>query len=303
MLPSHGRFDYSPITARGDFSWPEGKRLAVYIVVCLEHFSYGEGGLGLSYSPGIPHPNTYNWAWREYGNRVGGWRLLALLQQHGIPPTVLLNSECYEHCPQLVDAYRAAGAEFVAHGRTNSIHPNDLDEEAERAMIRDVVEMMTEREGKAPAGWMSPGANPSAVTEDRLAENGFRYTLDWPMDDQPVWMRTRGGPLLSIPYPHEVNDVPMIAFHHGIAGAFAEMMIDNLDELLEQSAQQPLVCGIVTHSFIMGQPYRLRRFRTAVEYLVGLTGVWITTPGAIAEHYAGIEAPPAAAASDVAEAG
>jgi allantoinase len=304
MLPSHGRFDYSPITARPDFTWPDGRRLAVYIAVCLEHFSYGEGGLGLSYSPGIPHPNTYNWAWREYGNRVGGWRLLALLQQHGIPPTVLLNSECYEHCPQLVDAYRAAGTEFVAHGRTNSIHPNDLDEEAERAMIRDIVEMMTEREGKAPAGWMSPGANPSAVTEDRLAENGFRYTLDWPMDDQPVWMRTRGGPLLSIPYPHEVNDVPMIAFHHGTAGAFAEMMIDNLDELLEQSAQQPLVCGIVTHSFIVGQPYRLRRFRAAVEHLVGLPGVWITTPGAIAEHYTGVvEAPPAAAESDVAAAG
>ena len=303
MLPSHGRFDYSPITARPDFTWPEGKRLAVYVTVCLEHFSYGEGGLGLSYSPGIPHPNTYNWAWREYGNRVGGWRLLALFDEHGIRPTVLLNSECYEHCPQLVDAYRAAGTEFVAHGRTNSIHPNDLDEEAERAMIRDIVEMMTQREGKAPAGWMSPGANPSAVTEDQLAENGFRYTLDWPMDDQPVWMRTRGGPLLSIPYPHEVNDVPMIAFHHGTAGAFAQMMIDNLDELLEQSAQQPLVCGIVTHSFIVGQPYRLRRFRTAVEHLVGLPGVWITTPGAIAEHYAGIEAPPAAAASDVAAAG
>jgi allantoinase len=303
MLPSHGRFDYSPITARPDFTWPEGRRLAVYIVVCLEHFSYGEGGLGLSYSPGIPHPNTYNWAWREYGNRVGAWRLLALLQQHGIPPTVLLNSECYEHCPQLVDAYRAAGTEFVAHGRTNSIHPNDLDEEAERAMIRDIVEMMTEREGKAPAGWMSPGANPSAVTEDQLAENGFRYTLDWPMDDQPVWMRTRGGPLLSVPYPHEVNDVPMIALHHGTAGAFAEMMIDNLDELLEQSAQQPLVCGIVTHSFIVGQPYRLRRFRAAIEHLVGLPGVWITTPGAIAEHYPRIEAPPAAAASDIGAAG
>src|SRR4029450_2525334 len=96
-----------------------------------------------------------------------------------------------------------AGTEFVAHGRTNSIHPNDLDEEAERAMIRDIVEMMTEREGKAPAGWVSPGANPSPVTEDQLAENGFRYTLDWPMDDQPVWMRTRGGRVLGIPSPHE----------------------------------------------------------------------------------------------------
>lgn len=302
MLPTHGRFDYSPITARRDFSWPDGKRLAVYIAICVEHFSYGEGGLGLSYSPGIPQPNTYNWAWREYGNRVGGWRLLELLEQHGIPPTVLLNTECYEHCPELVDAYRAAGSEFVAHGRTNSIHPNDLDEDAERGMIRKIVEAMSGHEGKAPSGWMSPGANPSAVTEDLLGEHGFRYTLDWPMDDQPVWMRTRGGPLLSVPYPHEVNDVPMIALHHGTADAFAEMVIDNLDELLERSGQQPLVCGIVTHTFIVGQPFRLRRFSTAVEHLVGLPDVWLTTPGAIAEHYAGIEAPPEAA-SDVAAAG
>jgi allantoinase len=291
MLPTHGRFDYSPITARPDFSWPEGKRLAVYIAVCVEHFSYGEGGLGLSYSPGIPHPNTYNWAWREYGNRVGGWRLLSLFEQRGITPTVLLNTECYEHCPELVDAYRAAGTEFVAHGKTNSIHPNDLDEDAERTMMREIVETMTDREGRPPEGWMSPGANPSAVTEDLLAEHGFRYTLDWPMDDQPVWMRTRGGPLLSVPYPHEVNDVPMIVFHDGTAGAYANMVVDNLDELLERSSEQPLVCGIVVHTFIVGQPYRLRRFRAALDHLVAMPDVWLTTPGRIAEHYAGIEAP------------
>ena len=128
---------------------------------------------------------------------------------------MLLNTECYEHCPELVDAYRAAGAEFVAHGRTNSTHPNDLDEDAERELIRSVYETMSRHEPLPPGGWMSPGANPSAVTEDLLAEAGFRYTLDWPMDDQPAWMRTRGGPLLSVPYPHEVNDVPMIVFHHG----------------------------------------------------------------------------------------
>jgi hypothetical protein len=292
MLPTHGRFEYSPIVGRQDFSWPDGKRLAVYIAVCVEHFSYGEGGLGLSYSPGIPHPNTYNWAWREYGNRVGGWRLLELLQAHGIPPTVLLNTECYEHCPELVDAYRAAGSEFVGHGTTNSTHPNDLDEDAERAMIRQVASAMSQHEGTAPRGWMSPGANPSAVTEDLLAESGFRYTLDWPMDEQPVWMRTRGGPLMSVPYPHEVNDVPMIAFHHGTAEAFADMVIDSLDELAERSVDQPLVCGIVTHTFIVGQPFRVRQFRKAVEHLVRLPGVWLTTPGRIFDHYTGIEASP-----------
>jgi peptidoglycan/xylan/chitin deacetylase (PgdA/CDA1 family) len=266
----------------------------VYIAVCIEHFSYGDGGLGLPYSPGLSHPNTYNWAWREYGNRVGGWRLLDLLDQHDVPPTVLLNTECYEHCPELVDAYRAAGSEFVAHGRTNSVTPNELDESDEREMIRDVFETMSRKEDKAPAGWMSPGANPSAVTEDLLAETGFTYTLDWPMDDQPTWLRTRGGPILSVPYPQEVNDVPTIVLHDGTAPAFAEMMTDNLDELAEQSERQPLVCGITIHSFIMGQPYRLRQFRRAVEHLAGLPEVWLTTPGEIATHYADIVAPEAA---------
>jgi hypothetical protein len=300
MLPSHGRFEYSPITDRDDFSWPDGGRLAVYIAVCIEHFSYGEGGLGLPYSPGIPHPNTYNWAWREYGNRVGGWRLLELLERHGMPPTALLNTECYEHCPELVDAYRAAGTEFVAHGKTNSVHPNELDEDAERELVRDVFETMSRHEGKPPGGWMSPGANPSRVTEDLLAETGFTYTLDWPMDEQPTWLRTRGGPLLSVPYPQEVNDVPMVVLHHGTGPAFADMMVDNLDELHEQAERQPLVCGIVVHSFIVGQPFRLRRFRRALEHLVSLPHVWLTTPGQIAEHYAELHPAEAAATSGIA---
>jgi hypothetical protein len=300
MLPSHGRFEYSPITGRDDFSWPHGRRLAVYIAVCLEHFSYGEGGLGLLYSPGIPHPNTYNWAWREYGNRVGGWRLLEVLEQHRMPPTVLLNTECYEHCPELVEAYRAAGTEFVAHGKTNSVHPNELDEDAERELVRDVFETMSRHEGKPPGGWMSPGANPSRVTEDLLAETGFTYTLDWPMDEQPTWLRTRGGPLLSVPYPQEVNDVPMVVLHHGTGPAFADMMVDNLDELHEQSERQPLVCGIVVHSFIVGQPFRLRRFRRALEHLVSLPNVWLTTPGQIAEHYAELHPAETAATSGIA---
>jgi allantoinase len=285
LLPSHDRFGYSAITERPDFSWPEEKRLAVYVAVCMEHFSYGSGGLGLSYSPGLPHPNTYNWAWREYGNRVGGWRLLALLEQHGIPATVLLNTECYAHCPELVAAYRAAGAEIVGHGRTNSTHPNDLDEDAERELIRDVHDAITREEGAPPAGWMSPGANPSAVTEDLLAEAGFRYTLDWPMDDQPVWLQTRGGPLLSIPYPHEVNDVPTVVFHDATASAFERMIVDNLAEMVDQSEHQPLVCGITLHTFIFGQPFRLRRLRDALASLRDLPGVWLTTPHAIADHF------------------
>ena len=294
-LPSHERFEYSPIVERTAFEWPGGKRLALYIAVCVEHFSYDEGGLGLSYSPGIAHPNTYNWAWREYGNRVGGWRLLELLAQREVAPTVLVNSTCYDHCPELLVAYAEAGSELVGHGRTNSELQNGLEESAERELIVEVRDRIGQAHGGPPAGWMSPGANPSRRTEDILAEEGFGYTLDWPLDDQPTWLSTRGGPLLSVPYPHEVNDVPLIALHHGSGASFAEAAVDNFDELLEQSRQQSLVYGIVLHTFIVGQPFRLRRFREALDHMLRFRDdLWITTPGAIAAHWREIE-PPAAA--------
>ena len=294
-LPDHHRFPYSPIGGRSAFSWPGSAKLAVYLAVALEHFSYDADGLGLSYSPGLPQPNTYNWAWREYGNRVGGFRILDLLQQLAMPPTVLLNTACYEHCPELVEAYRRAGAEFVGHGRTNSLHLNGLSEADERAIVREVYDVITAHEGAPPAGWMSPGANPSRRTEDLLAGQGFRYTLDWPMDDQPAWMRTSQGPLLSVPYPHEVNDVPAIAFHDVTAPAFAEMVCDTFDEMTGQAQKQPLVLGIVIHSFIVGQPFRLRHFRKALTHVTEeRSDVWLTTPGKIAQHFESVvHSPPA----------
>jgi allantoinase len=286
MLRDHGRFPYSAIVRRPDFSWPGGRRLAVHVTVNLEHFAYGEG-LGISYSPGIPHPNTYNWAWREYGNRVGVWRLLELFERLELPVSLLLNAEVYHHCPEVVAAFRQQRAEMLGHGRTNSEHQNDFDEAGEAALIREVTDTIRRFEGQPPRGWLSPGVNPSALTPDLLQEAGYTYILDWPMDDQPVWMKTRRGHILSVPYPHEVNDIPMIAIHHGTAPAFADMIIDNFDEMLEQSRAQPLVFGIALHAFIAGQPFRLRHLRRALEYItVQRARIWLATTGQVAQHFA-----------------
>lgn len=294
MLPTPGRFPYSPIVDRPDFTWPGGKRLAVYVALCVEHFAYGSG-LGLPYSPGLQHPNTYNWAWREYGNRVGGWRLIELFDEYRLPLSVLLNTECYEHCPELVAAHRRRGDEIVAHGRTNSEHQNGMEVEAERRLIAEATQAIASHEGAAPTGWMSPGAHPSANTEDLLAEAGYGYTMDWPMDDQPVWLKTKGGPLLAMPYPHEVNDVPMVVLHDGTAQAFADMAIDNLDEMLGQSEQQALVYGMTIHTFIVGQPFRIRQFRRVLDHLnKHQDRIWFTTAGACARHYASLFPAPSA---------
>ena len=258
----------------------------MYIALNLEHFAYGEG-LGLSYSPGIPHPNTYNWAWREYANRVGVWRLIELFDRLELPVSLLLNSEVYQHCPEVVTAFRQRGDEVLGHGRTNSEHQNDFDEAGEAALIRDVTEAIMRFEGQPPRGWLSPGVNPSAVTPDLLQEAGYTYVLDWPMDDQPVWMTTRQGRILSVPYPHEVNDIPMIAIHHGTAPAFAEMIVDNFDEMLDQSRAQPLVFGIALHAFLVGQPFRLRQLRRAFEHVARRRPeIWLATTGAIARYFA-----------------
>lgn len=284
------RLTYSPIESRPDFTWPEGKRLAVYVALCVEHFSYGSG-LGLAYSPGLQHPNSYNWGWREYGNRVGGFRLARLFDEYEFPLAILLNTACYEHCPELVEQFRRRGDEIVAHGHTNSENPNSMDAEEEAAVIDHVVSLIEKNEGRAPKGWMSPGAHPSAVTEDLLKQRGFGYTLDWPIDDQPAWLDTKHGPLMSVPYPHEVNDVPMIALHHGTGSAFADMAIDNLEEMLVQSRSQSLVFGITIHTFLVGQPFRLRQFRRVLDRLKEHQDrIWFTTPGQIHDHYAALSA-------------
>ncbi|WP_188486942.1 polysaccharide deacetylase family protein [Williamsia phyllosphaerae] len=288
-LPTPGRFVHSAITSRPQFSWPHDARLAVYVAVNCEHFAYDDGPTGLGYTPGMDQPDTYNWGWREYGNRVGGFRVAETLERVGIRPTLLVNTEVYDHAPDLIAAFRALDADVVAHGRTNSVQPNQLDPEDERRAIDEVYRAIERHEGSAPRGWMSPGANPSRVTEDLLAARGFSYTLDWPIDDQPVWLTTKGGPLLSVPYPHEVNDLPVFVHHHGTATEFEAMIVDSFDELKENSRQQPVVLAISVHTFLTGQPYRLRRFRAALEHMTAnADGVWFTTAGDIAEHYRGL---------------
>ena len=194
------------------------------------------------------------------------------------------------------DLLRARGDEVVGHGRTNAERACDFSPHVEAQRIGECVARIAAEEGNPPLGWMSPWVNQSAQTPDLLAEAGLRYTLDWPMDDQPVWMRTDSGPLLSVPYPHEVNDVPTVVLHHATAPSFASAIVDNLDEMLAQSEQQALVCGITIHTFIVGQPFRLRRFRAALEHLLDLPGVWLTTPGEIANHYTALHPPPGATA-------
>lgn len=286
-LPGHGRFDYRPITRRPPWRWPGGAGLAVYLGFNLEHFAFGEG-LGACLGPVSPHPDVLNYSWREYGNRVGAWRCLDLFGELGLPAAAILNTSLYDHCPELVAACVARGDELVGHGHTNAERQGGWSEAAEAALLASCRERMVRESGQRPAGWLSPWISESRVTPDLLAEAGYGYTLNWCHDDQPVAMRTRSGRRLwSVPYPQELNDIPMVMARQMDARDFCDLVIDNLEEMLEQARHAPLVMGLALHPYIVGQPYRLRHLRRALQRVAAARDAgqaWCTTPGAIAHH-------------------
>lgn len=286
-LPHHGRYDYSAIVHRPDYAWPGGRRLAVYLALNLEHFAFGEG-LGASLGPPSPQPDVLNYSWRDYGNRVGVWRLLELFENLRMPSAVLLNTSIYDYCPDVLAPFRSRGDEMVGHGHTNSQRQGALDEDGERALIEQCMLRMAQEEGAAPKGWLSPWISESVHTPDLLQEAGYTYTLNWCQDDQPIRFKTRQGQLWSVPYPQELNDIPAIMARHVSGEGFANMIVDTYDEMLEQSRAQPLVMGIALHPYIVGHPHRIRHLRRALAHVVADGWAWVTTPGAIADHVASL---------------
>jgi peptidoglycan/xylan/chitin deacetylase (PgdA/CDA1 family) len=290
-LANHDRYDYVPLRGRPDYSWPGGKKLAVYFALNLEHFAFGEG-LGAELAPGGPQPDVLNYAWRDWGNRVGAWYLLDAFDGLRLPMAALVNSAIYDYAPQLAAACRARGDEIVGHGRTNAERQGILDETAEGALIAAATARATKEEGHPPQGWLGPWISQSRHTPDLLAEAGYGYLLDWCMDDQPIWFRCRGDRrILAVPYPQEANDIPSVVGRKDGATQFADIVVDQFDEMLELSKARPLVMGVALHAYIVGQPHRLRHLKRALRHIAAhRDAIWLTTPGAIARHCAGLPA-------------
>ncbi|MFO1079422.1 MAG: polysaccharide deacetylase family protein [Reyranellaceae bacterium] len=290
-LRSHDRYDYVPLHGRPDYRWPDGRRLAVYFALNLEHFAFGEG-LGAELAPGGPQPDVLNYAWRDWGNRVGAWYLLEAFEALGLPLAALVNSAMYDYAPSLVAAFRARGDEIVGHGRSNAERQGVLPEDAERALIVEATHRIAEAEGRPPEGWLGPWISQSPLTPDLLAQAGYRYLLDWCHDDQPVWFRCRGGRrLLAVPYPQEANDIPAIVGRKMDGDAFADLIVDQFDEMLELSQARPLVMGVALHAYLVGQPHRLRHLKRALRHIARHRDrIWLTSPGAVARHCAALPA-------------
>jgi allantoinase len=282
----NSRYPYTPIRGRSLQAWPGGKKLAFYIALNIESYSI-EGGMMEELLPASPPPDVLNYSWCDYGNRVGVWRLLELFDELSWPVTLLINSQVYDHTPQIVAAFRERGDEIACHGRTNAERQSGLTNEEERTLIREATARLTAMEGMQPRGWLSPWITETWSTPDLLKEAGYKYLLDWACDDQPVWMRTAAGPLLSVPYPQELNDSSTIIGRRLAMSDFADMIVDQFDEMCEQAKSGPLVMSLALHPHVTGQPFRVRQLRRAFRHIADSSSdLWFTRAGGIADYFA-----------------
>jgi hypothetical protein len=285
-------YAYDPLVARVGGRWPNGRGLAVYVAVGAEAYRSDPQGHAESLLEGMPAPDLVNDAWRGYGNRVGAFRLLNELEEAGLPATLLLNTLVYDEAPAVTDAARRVGAEVVGHGVSNSDSLADMTAAEQQLYLESVASRIEREEGTRPGGWSSPWLAHREDTLDALAAAGYRYLLDLRPDDQPFWLATTPDPLLVIPYALELNDSTTMIGRGVGATDFAEMVVDEFDELLGAAEEFPLVMSVVLHSYISGVPFRLRQIRRALRHIAHHSDrVWLTQPAGIHAAFSELASP------------
>ena len=297
MLPTD-RIAYSPINERPALKLPDGARMVVWVIVNVEEWDPTQPMPRTVLTPpagGSPMPDVPNWAWHEYGNRVGFWRFVEVFDALSIPAVLAINGSALAAYPAIVRAALDREWEFMGHGFTQR---NMQKVEDERADIRKTREVIREATGKPPRGWLGPGLTETWETPDLLVEEGYDYVADWVLDDQPVWLRTRSGPLLNLPYTQECNDVAMMLIQHHKASEYSDRALDQFEQIYADAAGSARVMALVVHPYIMGAPHRLKYFRRVLEVMREKRDVKFWTGERIADWYlsAGPGAPAQSAA-------
>jgi peptidoglycan/xylan/chitin deacetylase (PgdA/CDA1 family) len=280
------RYDDSFIFERKPFTWPGNKTLAVWIVPNVEVWRY-DSPSGQAITPndrGIV-PDVVNYAWREYGMRVGLWRFADILDAAGVKATVALNAAVVEHHPKAVDEMRKRGWEFMGHGITNSENLAGLTLDTERDLIQTALRTIEQATGRRPRGWLGSGLTETYNTLDILAEEGVVYCGDWNSDDQPYRMKVKTGRLYSVPYCMEINDIPLFIRKGYTGEQYLQSVVDQFDALYADSAKQPRVMGIPLHPMITGQPLRIKYLERALAHMKQRDNVWFATGSEIVDAY------------------
>lgn len=284
MLPTD-RLSYSPITERPPLKLPNGARLAVWVIVNVEEWDARETMPRTVLTPpagGSPSPDVPNWAWHEYGNRVGFWRMLEIFDALRIKAALAINGSAIQAYEPVARAARDRGWEFIGHGFSQK---NMQKVANEREDIIKTTKVITDFVGRRPRGWLGPGLTETWETPDILDEEGYDYVCDWVLDDQPVSLKTRKGSIINIPYTQECNDVAMMLIQHHKASEYRDRAIDQFEQLYADARDSARVMALVVHPYIMGAPHRLRYFREALDHIAGKPGVLFRTGEEILDWY------------------
>jgi allantoinase len=281
----HDRFAYSPIVDRPQLCWPNGTRVALWVIPNIEHFLFDRPSTSITTVTTQFVPDVLNFAWRDYGPRVGVWRMMEIMDRYGVRGTVALNSDVCDHYPRIIQAGNKLGWEWMGHGKNNSILLGNKSEDEERALIKYIVAAITKGTGKAPRGWLGPALTETHNTLDILSENGIDYVADWTNDEQPYSMRVKKGTMTSIPYSVEINDIPAILEGKQSGEIFGQMIKDQFDVLYEDGAKSGRVMSICLHPFLIGHPHRAKYFNEALKHISSRQEVWVTTGAEIIDWY------------------
>ena len=280
------RVDYSPIIDRPIIKWPNGARVALWISPNVEHYEYmPDDDAARTPWPRTPFPDVQQYSYRDYGNRVGFWRMLEALDKYNIRSCVSLNVAVLEHFPEIRDAMVERNYDYMSHGIYNTRYLYTYTEEQEREFYRDTIETLKLHTGKQLKGMLGPAISGTERTPDLMAEAGLIYHTDWMHDDQPVPIKVKSGKLISVPYSIELNDSSLLRDNHYEGDYFARICKAQFDQLYKEGAESGQVMCIALHPFLIGQPHRIKYLDEILSHIMSHDGVWQTTADEIADYY------------------
>jgi allantoinase len=284
--PAYGPFPYSAIVRRPPWRWPNGARLALWIVPNIEFFSLAEKVPASAGGSGAEPPNVSEWSARDYGNRIGVFRLMKTMDRYGARGTVALNADlCVQH-PEIIEEAKARGWEFMGHNESNTRRLDSASPGEENAIIHRTLAKIEQATGVRPRGWLSSGLSETWGTLGLLAENRVDYVCDWVNDDQPYEMSLENGRgLVSVPYSLEINDKPAFEKKNRTAEEFGDMIRRQFDVLWQEGEESARVMAIALHPYLTGAPHRIGALDAALAYICKHEAVWLATGGEIVDAY------------------